>query len=114
VPVGHAVDERGEIGFGIQSVELGVLDQRVDDSGAGAALIGAQEQKVLSRATVDNGPEFVSNALDRWANENKVTLDYSRPGRPSNNALVESFNGRLREDCAERRRAPWLLAGALR
>ena len=48
---------------------------------------------------VDNGPEFVSNALDRWAYENGVTLDFSRPGRPIDNAYVESFNGRLREEC---------------
>ena len=48
---------------------------------------------------VDNGPEFVSKALDRWAYENAVTLDFSRPGRPTDNAFVESFNGRLRDEC---------------
>ncbi len=45
------------------------------------------------------GPEFVSKALDRWAYENGVTLDFSRPGKPTDNALVESFNGRLRDEC---------------
>ena len=44
---------------------------------------------------VDNGPEFVSKALDRWAYENAVALDFSRPGTPTDNAFVESFNGRL-------------------
>jgi putative transposase len=40
---------------------------------------------------VDNGPKFVSKALDRWAYENGVTLDFSRPGKPTDNAFVESF-----------------------
>lgn len=48
---------------------------------------------------VDNGPEFVSKGLDRWAYENGVTLDFSRPGKPTDNAFVESFNGRLRDEC---------------
>jgi len=43
---------------------------------------------------VDNGPEFISKALDRWAYENSVKLDFSRPGKPTDNAFVESFNGR--------------------
>ena len=48
---------------------------------------------------VDNGPEFISKALDRWAYENGVTLDFPRPGKPTDNAFVESFNGRLRDEC---------------
>jgi len=48
---------------------------------------------------VDNGPEFVSKALDQWAHWNKVTLDFSRPGKPTDNAFIESFNGRLRAEC---------------
>ena len=48
---------------------------------------------------VGNGPEFISKALDRWAFENGVTLDFSRPGKPTDNAFVESFNGRLRDEC---------------
>ncbi len=48
---------------------------------------------------VDNGPEFISNALDRWAFERKVKLHFIRPGKPTENAFVESFNGRLREEC---------------
>jgi putative transposase len=45
------------------------------------------------------GPEFISRALDQWAYMNKVTLDFSRPGKPTDNAFVESFNGRLRDEC---------------
>jgi putative transposase len=48
---------------------------------------------------VDNGPEFISKALDQWAHWNKVTLDFSRPGKPTDNAFIESFNGRLRQEC---------------
>ncbi len=48
---------------------------------------------------VDNGPEFISKALDQWACWNKVTLDFSRPGKPTDNAFIESFNGRLRQEC---------------
>lgn len=60
-----------------------------------------------ARIRLDNGPEFVSNALDRWAYENGVTLDFSRPGKPIDNAYVESFNGRLREECLN---AHWFLS----
>lgn len=46
----------------------------------------------------DNGPESVSKALDRWAYENQVTLDYSRPGKPTDNAFAESFIGSFGTD----------------
>ena len=48
---------------------------------------------------VDNGPEFISNALDQWATERGVKLHFSRPGKPVDNAFVEAFNGRLRDEC---------------
>jgi putative transposase len=48
---------------------------------------------------VDNGPEFVSRALDAWAYRNRVKLEFSRPGKPTDNAPVESFNARLRAEC---------------
>ena len=48
---------------------------------------------------VDNGPEFISKELDKWAYENKVTLDFSRPGKPTDNAYIESFNGSFRDEC---------------
>ncbi len=50
---------------------------------------------------VDHGPEFVSKVLDRWAYERGVTLDFSRPGKPTDNAFVESFNGRFRDECLD-------------
>ena len=48
---------------------------------------------------VDNGPEFTGKMLDLWAYLNGVTLDFSRPGTPTDNAFIESFNGRVREEC---------------
>jgi putative transposase len=56
---------------------------------------------------VDNGPEFVSRELDKWAYENKVTMDFSRPGKPSDNANIESFNGSFRDECLN---ANWFLS----
>ena len=47
----------------------------------------------------DNGSEFIGRALDLWVYVNKVKIDFSRPGKPTDNAHVESFNGRLREEC---------------
>ncbi len=48
--------------------------------------------------TVDNGTEFTSKALDEWAYRRGVKLDYTRPGKPTDNGLIESFNGRLRDE----------------
>jgi len=48
---------------------------------------------------VDNGPEFISKVLDEWAYRNGVKLDFIRPGKPVENAYVESFHGRFRDEC---------------
>ena len=48
---------------------------------------------------VDNGPEFICKALDLWAYLNGVTLDFPRPGKPVDNACIESFKGSLRAEC---------------
>jgi putative transposase len=47
----------------------------------------------------DNGPEFTGRALDQWAYENGVRLETIRPGRPMENGYIESFNGKMREEC---------------
>jgi len=49
--------------------------------------------------TVDNGSEFYSKAMDHWAWTHGVKLDFIRPGRPMENGYIESFNGRLRDEC---------------
>ena len=47
----------------------------------------------------DNGSEFAGKVMDRWAYERNIEIDFSRPGKPTDNAMVESFNGRLRQEC---------------
>lgn len=47
---------------------------------------------------VDNGPEFISKELDLWAYNHKINLDFSRPRKPTDNAFIESFNNRVRQE----------------
>ena len=51
------------------------------------------------RIYCDNGSEFSGRMVDLWAYANKVTLEFSRPGKPTDNAYIESFNGSLRDEC---------------
>ena len=48
---------------------------------------------------VDQGSEFISRDMDMWACRRGVTLDFSRPGKPTDNAFIEAFNGRFRQEC---------------
>lgn len=73
------------------------------------SLPGARVTEVLDRAIgvhgkpeslcVDNGPEFSGKALDQWAHKNKVKLLFSRPGKPTDNAMIETFNAKVRIEC---------------
>jgi putative transposase len=73
------------------------------------SLPGARVTQVLDRLAgrrglprsirVDNGPEFTGRALDEWAHRRGVKLEFIRPGKPVENAFIESFNGRLRQEC---------------
>jgi putative transposase len=56
---------------------------------------------------VDQGSEFISRDLDLWAYQRDVTLDFSRPGKPTDNPFVESFNGKFRAECLN---AHWFLS----
>ena len=58
-----------------------------------------EERNLPKTIRVDNGPEFISKVLDQWAYLNGVELDFSRPGKPTDNAFIEAFNGRLRQEC---------------
>lgn len=58
-----------------------------------------ENRMVPKRIQVDNGSEFISKEFDKWAYENGVTLDYSRPGKPIDNPFIESFNGSFRDEC---------------
>lgn len=83
----------------------------------GSSLKGEQVVSVLSRLArqrplprfikADNGSEFISKVMDKWAYENGVEIDFSRPGKPTDNAKNESFNGRFREECLN---AHWFLS----
>jgi putative transposase len=66
-----------------------LLDQLVDWHG---------EPKQI---TVDNGPEFAGQTLDAWAYAHGVTLDFIEPGKPTQNAHIESFNGKFRDECLD-------------
>jgi putative transposase len=60
---------------------------------------GTQRGALPRTVRVDNGTEFTSKALDAWAYWNGVQLDFSRPGKPSDNAFIEAFNATLRREC---------------
>lgn len=59
----------------------------------------ARRRPLPKAITVDHGSEFTSRALDEWAWQRGVQLDFIRPGKPVENGLCESFNGRLRDEC---------------
>ena len=56
-------------------------------------------RKLPKSVCIDNGPEFRSKVLDPWAYSNGVTLDFSRPRKPTDNAFIGSFNGIVRAEC---------------
>ena len=76
---------------------------------ADVSLTGQRVVQVLNRLAahgrlpgqiaVDNGPEFRSLVLDQWAEQHGVHLQFSRLGTPTDNAIIESCHGRLREEC---------------
>jgi putative transposase len=76
---------------------------------AGQSLKGEDVVRVLNRAKqqrgvpkflfCDNGSEFTSQAMDLWAYQNGMKIDFSRPGKPTDNAFIESFNGTFRAEC---------------
>lgn len=59
----------------------------------------AEHRDLAPTLVCDNGSEFTSQAFDQWAHLRGVTLQFIRPGKPVENAYIESFNGRLRDEC---------------
>jgi putative transposase len=59
----------------------------------------ACERDLPFAITVDHGTEFTSKVLDEWCYFRGVKLDFIRPGKPTENGMIESFNGRLRDEC---------------
>ncbi len=91
---------------------LAVIDEWSRESLAievDVSLTGERVTRVLDRLGVerglptliqsDNGPEFTGRVLDQWAYDNQVRLQFIEPGKPIQNAFIESFNSRLREEC---------------
>jgi putative transposase len=75
----------------------------VDTSLPAVRVIGVLEEIALERGyptriILDNGPEFRSTRLDAWAYEHKVALEFIQPGKPIQNAVMESYNGRMRDE----------------
>ena len=73
---------------------------RMSGETVGGALDRVRERTSMPRSiTVDHGTEFQSRALEDWAYRRGVQLDFIRPGKPIENAFIESFLGRLRDEC---------------
>lgn len=76
-------------------VDVSITGDRVAES-----LDKLKLSRGLARAIVcDNGSEYVSKAMDKWAYRNGVELKFIQPGKPMQNGFIESFNGRLRHEC---------------
>ena len=76
----------------------------VDTSLPGARVVRVLDRVAAERGypesiVMDNGPEFTGRALDTWASQHGVELHFIRPGKPMENAYVESFNGKFRDEC---------------
>ena len=76
-------------------VDISLSGQRVVQVLERLRLQGRLPRRLLT----DNGPEFTGHALNEWAQKHDVGLEHSRPGKPTDNGFVESFNGRLRDEC---------------
>jgi putative transposase len=59
----------------------------------------ARERGYPQAIPVDNGPELISRVVDQWAFEHGVELHFIEPGKPTQNAFIESFNGKFRDEC---------------
>jgi transposase InsO family protein len=127
--IGGRRSVRRDVGDGLRArpVGYGTEDPRVDDRGHLHALCtgdpgtvwlpSGQRHRVLERVgrehefsqamRVDQGIEFMSRNLDLWAYQRGVTLDFSRTGRPTDNALIESLNEKLRAKCLN---AHWFIS----
>jgi len=119
LPVPERQNERWSMDFVTDSIVTGrrfralvIVDDysreclvtEVDTSLGGLRVVSVLEKLAETRGlpeviTIDNGPEFTSRVLDEWAYKRGVKLNFIRPGKPIENAYVESFIGRLRDEC---------------
>lgn len=77
-----------EVGQRLSGIEVVAVLNRIRQNG-----------RVPGTLFCDNGSEFTSQILDLWAYHNKVKIEFSRPGKPTDNAFIESFNGTFRDEC---------------
>ena len=121
------INERWSLDFLLDTLEdgrrvrlLAVVDDftraclaiEVDTSIGGRRVVEVLQRLVETRGKpavliTDNGPEFVGRALDAWAYAQGIRLHFIEPGKPNQNAYVESFNGRFRDECLNE---PWFLS----
>lgn len=78
----------------------------VDTSLPGERVVRVLDRVIAARGTprvitIDNGPELAGKALDAWAYRHGVLLDFIQPGKPVENAFIESFNGKFRDECLD-------------
>ena len=119
IPLPQRTNERWSMDFVTDSIVIGrrfralaIVDDysrecpaiEVDTSLGGRRVVGVLEKLAEIRGlpeviTIDNGPEFAGRALDEWAYRKGVKLNFIRPGKPIDNAYIESFNGRFRDEC---------------
>ena len=86
-----------------------VVDVAIDHSMSGRQLTRVLDRICAERGhpgviRADNGPEFTGKALMEWADQHGVTIRHIEPGKPNQNAYIESFNGRLRDECLCKKR----------
>jgi putative transposase len=119
LPFPQRINERWSMDFITDSIvtgrkfrSLAIVDDysrecpaiEVDTSLGGRRVVNVLERLAEIRGlpqviTIDNGPEFASRVLDAWAYRKGVKLSFIRPGKPIENAYIESFNGRFRDEC---------------
>lgn len=77
------------------TVDTSITGERVARTLDEATAVYGQPKGIV----VDNGPEFISRVLDEWAYSRGIELHFIQPGKPNQNAFVESFNGKMRDEC---------------
>ncbi len=82
--------------FSRESLAIRVGQRLTGDDVVGVLDEIAAARKAPQSIRVDNGSEFISQSLDWWAYFKGVKLDFSRPGKPTDNAFIASFNGKIR------------------
>ena len=80
--------------------DLALFNTAIDSKLRGCDLVRMCRTAGYPKTTrVDQGSEFISRDMDLWAYQRGVVLDFSRPGKPTDNAFIEAFNGRFRAEC---------------